>query len=285
MVDKMSENWKMFRELVFTLRVLGVSKYKSQSNENREIFLGLISFCLMFVFLWPITGNLLHQIDVLYQSNNTVVNSARAVDRAMLSLVLIGICLDDSFRNKQELRIASGFDHVDKILLKHFDIIITYGKMKFWLLVLAMFLAFPFFMIALKGFVLKFGQFVIGVVRVYHIALVVQFLVRLRIVEKLLCEKSRKLENEEKVAFIELFRQLFDLIDIFNESFGLIALMLIGKEIVSSFDTDIHDTENIFSVKSFLRIATRVFEILVVYSESVSFTSLAFLSNFCFIIY
>lgn len=239
MVEKKSNNLKLFNVFVIVLNVWGVSKFKPRRSSKLEAIIRCYSFTLTMIFLWVFCGN---YINFLYTYFDSVTGYARALDRSGMVFISAGICCDATFRCKQDSKIFRSFDKIDRVLLKEFGVRLSYRKMMILNLSVSLIVSTPFFALLRQIFLLKMstfhaiiytifviGQLIVTTVKILHLLLVAQFLIRVKVIERLVEEKSDKVLVSKKQIFEKLFNETAFLVRILNDSFGFIALMNIGE--------------------------------------------------------
>lgn len=238
MAYQSSKNFKLFAIFFKSLKFFGTFKLIEDSNLMVELLTRLHSICLMMLYSWLLFSN---EMNKIYELNDFLTNYARGVDRCGMILITVGVYLDAGFRRKFDHKIIIHLDQIDELLLRIFRVNFNHRRMMIANFCFLLFFSTPliltfrhFFMLKLQLFtttlfaMYTFGIFVVGFVKTVHFVASIQLLIRFKIMDKLLYEKSDEFILMYAVVFLKLFEKLLKLATDFNESFGLFALMMIG---------------------------------------------------------
>lgn len=242
MVEMKSHNLKVFSFILKALELFGVSKFKNKESWKLEIFIRIYSGLLILAFSWYFCTSYVTALYDAYYDSTT--NYARLLDRSALIFLSIGILSDATFRCKRNHKLIELFDDIDETILTKFGVKLSYRKIKLLFGGLIVFHFFPFIVMIQMVLITKLSmsnartllpflvmQFIVINVRIFHFLLVVQFFIRCKIIEKIVNENSETLIVKQQFVFIKLFHKIGFLMDIFNDNFGFIVLMNVGKTI------------------------------------------------------
>lgn len=233
-----SENFKIFKSFMRISCLCGIGKFQSHRHPLVEGFSRVYSLTLATIFAWISISN---HVNNFYTHYDGLTSVARGIDRSELILMAAVLCFEASIRKKRDSKVISSIDRLDDVLSKRFDVKINYKLMKTYNLLLTLIIVAPPTLVARQFFISKidtfysvvftffiFAQLIVAVVKSTYLSFIVAFLLRFKALNRLLIgRKARKFKVES--IFIDLSLELSRLFEIFNESFGFTALMIIGK--------------------------------------------------------
>lgn len=279
MAAKVNKVLKSFSGFIKIMNVFGISKFEPLKSNLLEFSSRCYTLFFMLLFIWLWNSKLMSRF---FPTFDPLTNYAMNIDLSTVILLTAGLFFDATFRKKQNFLIFDKIHKIDCFLLQHFNSKFKYERIKFLNIFFLILISYPSLLVSRQFFALKldlfnifvFSLFVSGltafyIVKTVYVSITVQLLIRLKTVELLLESKTEVFIEKRKLHLVELFRMFHDLIDIFNESFGFIILMIFSKSKMVFGWTKFNFCLLIFSqVNAFLRITTRAFVLLVVFSDT-----------------
>lgn len=236
MVEKSIASFYIF---IFMLQLFGASKLRSSRSFKLELLQRLYSFSLMLIFLLVLLSN---QLNVLIRIADSLIHYSQAFERSATMFFTSAVFIDATFRRKQTFKIFESFDETDRILHRKLGIKFDNRKMKIFNALLELFNAVPCLIIArqyffldlnfLKTFVLSvymLAVFTLSTMKSFYIAMIVHIFLRMESLKNVLDLKSEIFILKKKKVLEDILNKVSDVIDIFNESFGFLILILIGE--------------------------------------------------------
>lgn len=239
MADKVNKVTKSFSVFIIFLNTFGVSKFKPLQNFYLELGARFFTFAMMLLFVMLLY---LNSINELLAVPDPVINYAQSIDRTTMILITAIIYLDATFRVKKNSSIFESLNEIDKLLFSNFGLTFNFVRIKFFNILIAIVSFYPFFLASRQFFIFDMNFqnashyliFVLALLIVYmiksfYVLILLQFLIRVKNIETLLATKTDEFIAKRKNQLVEIFGMFFNLIDIFNESFGFIILMVVGE--------------------------------------------------------
>lgn len=239
MVIQTGKNVKTFCVVLNILKAFGVIKLKASRSVKLEMVYKLYKFTLMLIYLWLGLSNAYNN---LYTYSFPLAKYSTDIDRSSKVFVAVAIFIDATFCSKKSFKLFKAFDEIDKLMLKAFKVKLNYKTITRTFIILTIFNLIPVFLMTRQFLISKINVFFGLVLTIYisvnvmlqtletfYFAIVIQLLIRLKIIENLLDKKSEKVLMDRKFVIEELMFKFCKIIEEFNENFGFIVLMLVGK--------------------------------------------------------
>lgn len=185
-----------------------------------------------------------NRLKELLLTSDPVIRIAQTIDRSVVVIVAAVIYIEASLREKTNLKIFKGFQDIDSTLLQKFGLSFNYKRIKASNYCLIIYTILPTIMVSRILFTpnlnllevsllatIVLGILVISVLKMFYVAILVQFLIRFKAIENLIAKKSDAFVEKHKFDFEEIYMKFFRLVDTFNESLGFTILMLLGAMI------------------------------------------------------
>lgn len=238
MVLKSRKVFVSFASFFFILKIFGLLRFKAHTNRRHEFFSRLSCVMMAVIFVYILGSGCLEE---LLLTHDPVTRIAQAIDRSVAVIVAAIIYVEASLREKTNLRIFKGFQDIDSTLLHKFGLSFNYQMIKTSNYCLIIYTIFPTMLVArivlapnldlLKIFLLAiviFGILVVSILKMFYVAILVQFLIRFKAIENLIATKSEAFVEKHKFDFEGIYMKFFRLVDTFNESLGFTILTLLG---------------------------------------------------------